>query len=645
MTTPKPHYWRADITGLRALAVIPVVLYHAFPDLLPGGFVGVDIFFVISGFLISGILFRQLKLNNKIDYFDFYAKRVRRIFPNLIVLLLAVAVAGWFVLLPSEYSDLGKSIYSSAFFYQNFRLLKTIGDYFAPNVIETPLLHLWSLAIEEQFHIVFPLLCWAVWKLRKGTAGIGFLVFGITTASLVGCLLVRDQTFNFYFPLTRFWELGAGILLAYATEFWNFHSNRLTSAATNSMSIIGFCMIACAYVFFDHATVFPGISTLLPVGGAMLMIAAGSEAVVNRWLTLKPVVFIGLISYSLYLWHWPFISFLNITIDEPTVLQTICAVAASFLVAAATYVWVENPIRRMSAGILGKRVVAGLACALLACVAVGQTLRFTKGLPDRPVAFVQMIGDADKDWSYNEDLMDFNINGIPLKKTRDGKPEILFIGDSHIEQYAPRVARLARTSGIGGVFLTKRGCLTSPAVLGQINLSRTESCRQFGRQLDILLGTKKFRKIVYANMFGRYLHEDSLVSIDGQNTIPLDEGGFDFAINSLFVKINGDPIAEYVYVILDLPWMDDWKNQFHIKNRMFFNKLPSIDGTVNSHWREGNEMVSMIGRAYPKIKIIDPVKDVCPSFACPSYMYQDDNHLRSSYVRDHALWIDHIFQK
>ncbi len=559
MTTPKPHYWRADITGLRALAVIPVVLYHAFPDLLPGGFVGVDIFFVISGFLISGILFRQLKLNNKIDYFDFYAKRVRRIFPNLIVLLLAVAVAGWFVLLPSEYSDLGKSIYSSAFFYQNFRLLKTIGDYFAPNVIETPLLHLWSLAIEEQFYIVFPLLCWAVWKLRKGTAGIGFLVFGITTASLVGCLLVRDQTFNFYFPLTRFWELGAGILLAYATEFWNFHSNRLTSAATNSMSIIGFCMIACAYVFFDHATVFPGISTLLPVGGAMLMIAAGSEAVVNRWLTLKPVVFIGLISYSLYLWHWPFISFLNITIDEPTVLQTICAVAASFLVAAATYVWVENPIRRMSAGILGKRVVAGLACALLACVAVGQTLRFTKGLPDRPVAFVQMIGDADKDWSYNEDLMDFNINGIPLKKTRDGKPEILFIGDSHIEQYAPRVARLARTSGIGGVFLTKRGCLTSPAVLGQINLSRTESCRQFGRQLDILLGTKKFRKIVYVNMFGRYLHEDSLVSIDGQNTIPLDEGGFDFAINSLFVKINGDPIAEYVYVILDLPWMDDWK--------------------------------------------------------------------------------------
>ena len=186
MTTPKPHYWRADITGLRALAVIPVVLYHAFPDLLPGGFVGVDIFFVISGFLISGILFRQLKLNNKIDYFDFYAKRVRRIFPNLIVLLLAVAVAGWFVLLPSEYSDLGKSIYSSAFFYQNFRLLKTIGDYFAPNVIETPLLHLWSLAIEEQFYIVFPLLCWAVWKLRKGTAGIGFLVFGITTASLVG---------------------------------------------------------------------------------------------------------------------------------------------------------------------------------------------------------------------------------------------------------------------------------------------------------------------------------------------------------------------------------------------------------------------------------------------------------------------------
>lgn len=645
MTNPKPHYWRADITGLRALAVIPVVLYHAFPNILPGGFVGVDIFFVISGFLISGILFRQLKLNNKIDYFDFYAKRVRRIFPNLIVLLLAVAVAGWFVLLPSEYSDLGKSIYSSAFFYQNFRLLKTIGDYFAPDVIQTPLLHLWSLAIEEQFYIVFPLLCWAVWKLRKGTAGIGFLVFGITTASFVGCLLVRDQTFNFYFPLTRFWELGAGILLAYATEFWNFQSHRLTSAATNSMSIIGFCMIACAYVFFDHATVFPGISTLLPVGGAMLMIAAGSSALVNRLMTLKPIVFIGLISYSLYLWHWPFISFLNITIDEPSALQTIFAVAASFIVAAATYVWIENPIRRIGAGILGKRVVVGLACALLACVVVGQTLRFTRGLPNRPVSLVQIVKDTSQDWTYGEDLMDFNMSGVPLKKTRDGDPEILFIGDSHIEQYAPRVARLARTTGIGGIFLTKPGCLVSPIFLEHINVYQTESCREFSRQFRSLLETGKFKTIVYANIFGRYFYKDLLFRRNSKNSTSLNDNTFDDAVNSLFSLINASSSVERMYVILDVPWVDDGRNKFRIANRLLINQAPLIDGMLNSQWRNGNEKIRMLSSAYPKNKIIDPVKVACPSFSCTSLMYKDNDHLRSSYVRDHALWIDHIFQK
>lgn len=177
-------YWRSDITGLRALAVLPVLIFHAWPGLLPGGFVGVDVFFVISGYLISGILFRQLQRTGHIDFADFYAKRIRRIIPNLLCVLLFTATIGWFFLTSSEYYELGKQIYSSAFFYQNFRLLKDLGDYFAADASLQPLLHLWSLAIEEQFYIIFPLVCALVWKLRTNVRLLGGVVLLVTFGSL-----------------------------------------------------------------------------------------------------------------------------------------------------------------------------------------------------------------------------------------------------------------------------------------------------------------------------------------------------------------------------------------------------------------------------------------------------------------------------
>lgn len=167
MEASKKHYWRADITGLRALAVIPVLLFHAFPQLMPGGFVGVDVFFVISGYLISGILFRDLQRKGTIDFFDFYSKRIKRILPNLLTLLIAVAAYGFWVLTSDEYENLGRHIYSSSFFYQNFRLLSEAEGYFNEASLYKSLLHLWSLAIEEQFYIVFPVLLMIFWRLLK----------------------------------------------------------------------------------------------------------------------------------------------------------------------------------------------------------------------------------------------------------------------------------------------------------------------------------------------------------------------------------------------------------------------------------------------------------------------------------------------
>ena len=170
------HYWRKDITGLRALAVLPVLIFHAFPQWMPGGFYGVDIFFVISGYLISGIIFRGL-VNDSFSFADFYVKRVKRIFPNLIALLIFVLVVGWFVTTATEYHDIGINVYRSALFYQNIELMTGPG-YFDPLSKNNPLLHMWSLAVEEQFYVVFPLIAFLIWKIgRHSVLAMGFLFF------------------------------------------------------------------------------------------------------------------------------------------------------------------------------------------------------------------------------------------------------------------------------------------------------------------------------------------------------------------------------------------------------------------------------------------------------------------------------------
>lgn len=240
-------YWRSDVTGLRAIAVLPVLLFHAWPTLLPGGFVGVDVFFVISGYLISGILFRQLQRTGSVDFLDFYAKRIRRIMPNLLCVLLFTVAVGWVLLTPSEYSRLGRQVYSSVFFYQNFRLLKDLGDYFATDATLQPLLHLWSLSIEEQFYIVFPLLCAIVWKVRANVRVLGVTVLFITVGSLLACLLTEDQSFRFYFPFTRFWELGVGILLSYAQHFGFWRPETQSGLKYNAISLLGggFSLLRC----------------------------------------------------------------------------------------------------------------------------------------------------------------------------------------------------------------------------------------------------------------------------------------------------------------------------------------------------------------------------------------------------------------
>ena len=296
----RPKLWRNDITGLRALAVLPVLIFHAFPSLIPGGFFGVDVFFVISGYLISGIIFRGIA-SGSFSYIEFYEKRIKRIIPNLILLLTFVAAVGWFILLPDEYANLGMHIDASTLFIQNFQLLSEIG-YFTEDALRKPLLHLWSLAIEEQFYIVFPLICTLIWRLSRSVKMIGIAAALIALGSLAACLSSSDRNFAFYFPLTRFWELGAGILLSYSETFIGFSTSRFSQNVRNGLSIAGILMIVLPMAFVTESAAHPGLITLIPVLGAVFVIAAEPDALFNRTLLCwRPMTFVGLISYSLSL--------------------------------------------------------------------------------------------------------------------------------------------------------------------------------------------------------------------------------------------------------------------------------------------------------------------------------------------------------
>ena len=340
--------YRPDIDGLRAVAVVPVVLYHAGVPALTGGFVGVDVFFVISGYLITGIVAAGIAAGS-FSIVEFYERRARRILPALFVVLAASVAAGWWLLLPEPLERFAKSLLAATLFGSNFWFLDSARDYFAPGSDFAPLLHTWSLAVEEQFYLFFPPLLWAVARWRRGREV--RLVAWLSLASFLGAVVVVavDPPLAFYLAPLRIWELGLGALLALRPV------PRLAARwQREGLGALGLAGIAVAVFGYDDLTPFPGFAALAPCLGALAIIAVGSGgSVVNRALAIRPVVFVGLISYSLYLWHWPILAFLRVRLGE-----------------------VELP-----SGVAAVAVLASLGCTLVSFVPRGASLR---GQPSPP---------------------------------------------------------------------------------------------------------------------------------------------------------------------------------------------------------------------------------------------------------------------
>lgn len=472
--------YRADIDGLRAVAVLAVVCFHAFPAALKGGFIGVDIFFVISGFLISSILLTSLQ-EDTFSYKEFYLRRILRIFPALIVVLSFCYVLGWFVLLPKEFQQLGKHMVGGAVFVSNLFFWQEAG-YF-DNASETkPLLHLWSLGVEEQFYIVWPCLLLLAWKRRTNLLKVAAFFIAVSFPVNVYALHVDDAVQAFYSPVARFWELLLGGLLAYiqmhtipVEQYVSQGLNRLVGVLPggsrfalrpvtlqNWLSALGALLIVAAMFFVDRHHTFPGWWALLPTVGAFLIISAGPKAVVNRLiLSARPMVWVGIISYPLYLWHWPLLSFATIMENKtPSLGLKASAVALAFLLAWLTYLFVERPIRF---GRRSKTKIALLALFMILLTALGG-VAYLKANVRSSTLTQGMLDQIDKlrfelhfeKWSPCPN----NKATWSCKMLNPAAPaEIALIGDSHSVHLASGLAELETVVNHNIISRNMNGCM------------------------------------------------------------------------------------------------------------------------------------------------------------------------------------------
>lgn len=395
--------YRSDIDGLRAIAVLPVVLFHADLTAFSGGYVGVDIFFVISGFLITGIISREIQ-NGDFSIITFYERRVRRIFPALFVMFFFTLAAGVFLLLPSDLEKLGASVVAATTFVSNIFFLRTSG-YFERTAELNPLLHTWSLAIEEQYYLFFPILLMVLWKFRwnwKVVTSAGLVL------SFVYSIYMTDHYTSkaFYLLPSRAWELLLGSIIALGV-LPRINNTLLLEI----LAALGIGFIAFAVLVYDPETIFPGLAALLPCLGAGLLIFTGQgdyKTTVARILSGRVLVFFGLISYSLYLWHWPIFVFTNYYSVFPLPLaHSLLNVIISVFIAYLSWQFIENPFRKPGGKFYSNQKIvlfSTTAVTMVGLVVMGTAFWKSEGIQFRSVdpiiALIQNVQKAS--WEERE---------------------------------------------------------------------------------------------------------------------------------------------------------------------------------------------------------------------------------------------------
>ena len=471
--------YRADIDGLRALAVIPVVLFHGHVPALRGGFVGVDVFFIISGFLICSVIGQELS-RGSFSILRFYERRCRRILPALFAMFIATSLLALVVLMPPDLASFGRSLLSSVLFGSNIFFWKTSG-YFDGMAELKPLLHTWSLSVEEQFYLIVPyvLMGTAVWFRKRYVAVLLPLALGSFVLSVWA--VSHAPSAAFYMLPTRFWELMLGGLVGLGAK-----TGPTARWLREALAAAGLAAIVVAIVSYSDMTPFPGAAALLPCAGAALIIYAGlgGSSAVGRLLSQRPCVFIGKISYSLYLWHWPLFSLYRYQVGrELHALESALIIALSVLLSVLSWRFVEQPFRHPERVIGRRAIFRGAAFGALATATFAGTAMATGGLPARVPGFriVAVPGESEYDAGGQGDCFlgdpqtAADWGGDRCFVTRGQGPTVLLWGDSFAAHYVPGLKRRAAQVRADILQYNLSAC---PPVLGFDSMSNPP-CRAF----------------------------------------------------------------------------------------------------------------------------------------------------------------------
>ena len=477
---PKSHrrpgvLYRADIDGLRAIAVLSVVLYHAGSLIASGGYIGVDVFFVISGYLITGIISSEIA-RGTFTITGFYERRVKRVFPALLAMCIVISLIAWFTLMPFDFKQFGESLVAVSLFVSNvYFYIKT--DYFSQEAELRLLLHTWSLAVEEQYYLFFPLLL--IFLNRFGGSATKATISMLFAISLVASVVAlrRDAPSVFFMIWYRAWELFAGSLVALRVL-----PTIRSGLSRQVLSGLGLLLIGYALFSYSASTRFPGEAALPPVIGSALIIYAGEggETYVSRALSCRTMVFIGLISYSLYLWHWPiFVIFRYLTGRDAAGLEAAALIVLAFCAATLSWRLIEQPIRQ-SKRLNRKQLFAGAAGCMALIFSFGLVAHINQGIPQRLSPFVAAAAMTAMDINPRRNKCD---SRTPERISRDdvclvgadsARPSFVVVGDSFADALIPGIDAMASESGFQGYALTRGGCLPLKGVNQDIG-----QCRAF----------------------------------------------------------------------------------------------------------------------------------------------------------------------
>ena len=657
VSKPNLHstHYRPDIDGLRAMAVLTVMAFHAFPDSVKGGFIGVDVFFVISGFLITKLI--QSGLDNQHFRFSaFYASRVRRLFPSLLVVLLSCLFLGWFALLSDEYKLLGKHISATAVLIPNWILWSDSG-YFDYAAHSKPLLHLWSLGVEEQFYLCWPLTFCLLYRHRFNVLGATCILL-LCSFFLNLYMIEKYPSASFFWPFTRAWELLAGSLLAQLMHSgFGVSGARKAKLADNrllkqSISILGVLMLSVGLLVIDQEKRFPGSLALLPVIGTLLIIAAGPQSWFNQTvLSHRLLVGIGLISYPLYLWHWPLLSFATILEQNQPAWQvrSLC-IAVAFLLSWLTYVCIERPAR------FGRHLKAktySLIALMLITACLGFATYASEGFKSRfanQLIEVQ-IADLTFDMPTSSDWYCSQVSNEGPRCLASGPaPTAVVMGDSHaLTIYPGLVARFQSKGQTLALYGGSDGCPPLLNVVIQDIGGDVRNCLQKGTQAILrIIQDPAIKEVILTSRGPMYTTGQGFGDIESSQfgTWVLhfegEERGFrsneQVFLKGLASTLDALKAADKKITFLhDVPELGfDIRSCFSFRPMALSNQVKMPCAVAKSDFLARTEIhraaVDQILSARPEVKVIDLAQALCEDQWCfgaknDVLLYMDDDHL------------------